>query len=138
MRKFKKSYIWILSVLIVFSVIYFSINPSALKDLYESVGLKPAVSEGNLNIFFIDVGQADAALLTDGEHNILIDAGDLTSKAIVENFLVEAEVERLDVVIASHDHSDHIGEMAAVLNRFEIGQFYMPDMDDDVIPTSKF
>lgn len=136
MKRLKKSYIWILSVLFVFSVIYFSINPSALRELYETVGLKPAVSEGNLNIFFIDVGQGDAALITDGEHNVLIDAGDITSKAIVETFLVEAEVDKLDVVIASHAHSDHIGEMAAILNRFETGKVYLPSMSDKVIPTT--
>ena len=59
---------------------------------------------------------------------MLIDAAESQYYPVIEEFLQEQGVERLDVVVASHPHSDHIGAMAKVIENFEIGAFYLPDM----------
>ena len=58
---------------------------------------------------------------------MLIDAAESQYYPVIEEFLQEQGVERLDVVVASHPHSDHIGAMAKVIQNFEIGAFYLPD-----------
>ena len=40
-------------------------------------------------------------------------------------------MERLDVVVATHVHADHIGSMAEVIDSYDIGAFYMPDRSSD-------
>lgn len=45
-------------------------------------------------------------------------------------------VEKLDLVIATHPHSDHIGGMPDVLSRFGADEILMPQMAEDMVPTT--
>lgn len=66
----------------------------------------------HLEIRFLDVGQGDATLIREGGRTVLIDAG--PSPAIA-SYLREFHVDTIDLLIASHNHSDHIGGMTTVL-----------------------
>ncbi|MBR1737319.1 MAG: MBL fold metallo-hydrolase, partial [Firmicutes bacterium] len=87
-----------------------------------------SVSDGDVIVSFINVGQAESILIQsyDGK-NMLIDAGETIDDAVI-NYLDGAGVNKLDVVIATHPHSDHISDMANVIKKYEIGTFYMPDV----------
>ena len=88
----------------------------------------PERKSGELYMYSINVGQADATLvlLPDGA-NLLIDAGNREDAALLIDFISERGVEKLDYVIATHPHEDHIGSMSEIIESFEIGTFYMPD-----------
>lgn len=85
----------------------------------------PTTVATEANVHFIDVGQGDAILiqLSSGK-SILIDAGEISTPVIT--YLNKINTKRLDAVIATHPHSDHIGGMADVIKSFDIGSFYMP------------
>lgn len=76
-------------------------------------------ASGTLIIRQYDVGQGDAALVTTptGRH-ILIDAGRSADEAAT--LLAAAGVDTIDLVIASHNHADHIGGMPGVLTRYVV------------------
>lgn len=81
-----------------------------------------------LSIHIIDVGQGDSILIqTPGDKNILVDAGDENSERIVKSYLKRNKVKSLDVVIATHPDSDHIGSLDNVVNNFNIKNIYMPE-----------
>ena len=74
-----------------------------------------APQPGALKIVYFDVGQGDAALVTTPSgRKILVDAG--PSATLVADRLRALHVDTLDLVVASHNHADHIGGMAAVLS----------------------
>ena len=79
--------------------------------------------EGTLQLHFFDVGQGDAALIQfpDGR-NALIDAGPNASADELLQYLRELGVSRIDYLIASHPHEDHIGGMDEVVNALAIGE----------------
>lgn len=79
--------------------------------------------DGDLNVHFIDVGQGDSELIQFSGKNLLIDAGDPDHGSNLVQYLKEQGVVRLDIVIATHPHSDHIGGMIAVLNAFQVDRF---------------
>ena len=45
-------------------------------------------------------------------------------------------MDRIDILIATHPHADHIGGMEKVIQNFEIGEIYMPKVADDQVPTT--
>ena len=72
-----------------------------------------------LHLFFLDVGQGDAALLTTPEgKTVLIDAGP-NARHVVPR-LEHLGIDTIDLAVASHPHADHIGGMAEVLRRFPV------------------
>lgn len=90
-----------------------------------------AATAGPLEVRMFDVGQADAILVTcpEGRHRMLIDAGDTRypgSAAAFKAALTSAlkdHGDRLDVVVATHMHSDHIGSMLWVLQNHSVGTY---------------
>lgn len=80
-----------------------------------------------LEVHFIDVGQGDASLIiSPNGKTMLIDAGDNSKGREVVEYIKRQGVRKIDVLIGTHPHADHIGGMDDVINSFEIGEFYMP------------
>ncbi|NLI14110.1 ComEC/Rec2 family competence protein [Pelotomaculum propionicicum] len=90
-----------------------------------NVPAKPAV----LKVHFIDVGQGDAILvqLPDGR-NMLIDAAARESESTVMGYLRERGVDRIDFIVGTHPHEDHIGSLDAVIKNFKTGEVIMPEV----------
>jgi competence protein ComEC len=92
----------------------------------------PRDRDGALTVHFLDVGQGDAAVVrTPHGHWILIDAGPRgaagdAGRRVVVPFLRRAGVRRLDVVVASHGHADHVGGMPAVFGAVPVGMVLDP------------
>ena len=65
--------------------------------------------EDQMKVHYIDVGQGDSILVQVNNKNLLIDAGPRESKDKLINYLDKIDIKKLDYVIATHPHEDHIG-----------------------------
>lgn len=81
----------------------------------------------NLISHYIDVGQGDCEFIEfpDGE-TMLIDAGPSDSGNKIVRYIRNLGYDRIDYVVATHPHADHIGGMKKVIEAFDIGAVYMP------------
>lgn len=77
-------------------------------------------ANNNLIVHFIDVGQGDSELIQFNNTNILIDGGEEDMGARVEAYLKDHDVSSLDIVVATHPHSDHVGGLITILNDFPV------------------
>ncbi len=82
----------------------------------------------SLKTYFLNVGQADSILIQNNEKNMLIDAGNNEDGEMLVNNLKQLNVEKIDYLIGTHPHEDHIGGMDNIINNFEIGTIYMPNV----------
>ncbi len=88
------------------------------------------------SVHFIDVGQGDCELIVCNKKTVLIDAGEKDKGSVVVKYLKDCGVKKLDYIIATHPHTDHIGGLAEVMNNFEVGEIIMPKIPLKLIPTS--
>lgn len=77
-------------------------------------------------IHFINVGQGDSILIENNNYNILIDSGPNSARDTLISYLKKYKIKKLDYLIASHPHEDHIGSMDNIVNNFYIEEFIMP------------
>ena len=89
-------------------------------------------AEGSsFTVNFIDVGQALSVLVTCDGQSMLYDGGNVADGSLVVSYLESAGVTRLEYVICSHAHEDHVGGLAAVLAKFPAGHVYAPVTQND-------
>ena len=81
-----------------------------------------AENEGKLFVYFLDVGQGDSALFFYEGKTILIDAGEYEMGDRVVDELLSHGVTKIDLLVATHPHSDHIGGMQKVIAAFPVGK----------------
>ncbi len=105
------------------------VMPTALKNTIDEIlhAARIKVSADSSKVHFIDVGQGDSELveLPNGQ-TMLIDAGTPQSGNQVANEIKSLGYSRIDYLVATHPHADHIGGMAEIINSFDISEIYMP------------
>ena len=84
------------------------------------------------SVHIIDAGQGDSIFIqTLEDKRILIDAGDEEAEHTVYSYLKRRGVKKIDVLIATHPDTDHIGSMDYIIDKFKISHFYMPNAKTD-------
>lgn len=88
--------------------------------------IKEITNTNNLKVYYFDVGQADSILIVNNNSTMLIDAGNNDDGELVVNNIKKLGISKLDYVIGTHPHEDHIGGLDDVIDAFDIGTIYMP------------
>ena len=70
----------------------------------------------SFEIHFIDVGEADAALVLCDGKAMLIDGGNAEDSSLIYSYLKSHSLKHLDYIVCSHAHEDHVGGLAGALN----------------------
>lgn len=83
-------------------------------------------SQNKMTVHYIDVGQGDSILIQVNNKNLLIDSGPSSNRKDLLNYLENLNIKKLDYIIATHPHEDHIGNMDTIIKRYNIGSFYSP------------
>jgi len=109
--------------------------PSLLSD---PADIATRASSADFQVHFIDVGQGDCTLISANGQHMLIDGGERGSEERVVKYLKDQGVERLEIVIATHPHSDHMGGLAyGILEAFPVGTVIAPQFSPENMPTTR-
>lgn len=110
------------------SIIYLSILliSIACLFLYSNLTNFNNNTVNGLVVHYIDVGQGDSILIQTKEKNMLIDSGPNDSIRKLSSYLNSLHIKKLDYVIATHPHEDHIGNMDYILKKYTVTTFMAP------------
>lgn len=139
-RKKKNSIAYAITAIIVIVVILLFGNKLSMDNIetmfsnisenvvaQESPDINTNVVEGqDVVVKFFDVGQADSIFVQSAGVNMLIDAGTNNMGNTVVQNLKDLGITKINYLVGTHPHEDHIGGMDDVINNFEIGTIYMP------------
>jgi competence protein ComEC len=87
-----------------------------------------------MSVHFMSVGHADSIYIKCEGRNILIDAGDKEETGKVLDYLKKQNVWSLDMIVVTHPHKDHIGQMYEVIENIEIKDFVMSEIPGELTP----
>lgn len=87
--------------------------------------------DGEICVHFIDVGQADSALIMTADGCMLVDAGTTSSEPELYSYLSELGVESIEYLVLTHPHDDHVGGADMVIREFDVENVVMMDNYSD-------
>lgn len=98
-----------------------------------TVGKLPqgAPPTGKLQLHFIDVGQADAILVTCDGKSMLVDGGNVEDSDLIYTYLKKHSISHLDYVVCTHAHEDHVGGLSGALTAATASKVFAPVTDYD-------
>lgn len=78
-----------------------------------------------LRYYAVNVGQGDCTFFAfPNGQNMLVDAGTPKSFAAINAFLKEHGVKKIDLLVVTHPHSDHIGAAATIIKKYDVGEVW--------------
>ncbi len=100
--------------------------------LDDLIFIETEAEDSFFRVHFIDVGQADSALIICDGEALLIDAGNVGDGDLVASYIDELGIEELDYVISTHAHEDHVGGLSYVLNEYTVTEaIFAPEKGAD-------
>lgn len=135
-RNIKRNFFEILIILLAFLIIN---NQDKIKNLFNqnnNQNQNAYINTNNdlLKVHYLDVGQGDSIFIElPNNETMLIDAAESYQSENIINYLKNLNYQKIDYVIGTHPHTDHIGGLKDIINTFEIGKIYMPK----VVSTTK-
>ena len=111
--------------------------------IFSTEDLKSLINPGStkvsddLTVHFIDVGQGDSSLIISEGEAMLIDTGEKEYSDTVLKYMKEQGVKKLDYLVLSHPHSDHMGGAANIINGIEVKNVIAPKVSDEMTPDTK-
>lgn len=97
-----------------FGILGSNVNPSDIPE------------NSNFEVHFIDVGQADSALIECDGETMMIDGGNVADSNVVAAYLKKEDVTELNYVVCSHAYEDHVGGLSGALSVTKADNIYAP------------
>lgn len=95
------------------------------------------LKNADLLVCVMSIGQADSIYIKQGEKSMLIDCGEYDSAEKILDRLSLLDVKKLDVLVLTHPHSDHIGGAKKIIENVCVDRIYMPNVSSPTITFDK-
>lgn len=95
-------------------------------------------ADDRIAVSYIDVGQGDCEFICGDGKSMLIDCGESGAFEEVSEYLQKLGVKKIDYVVCTHPHSDHMGGMYKIIDSFDVGEAVIPKLADKDVPTSEY
>ncbi len=121
----------LVSVFLIIALYFLHISgayDTVSKSIYNFFGISEFAFESDgypFSVHFIDVGNGDAILVHTDKANIMIDTGEYSLNGTSAEYLQHFGIDNIDLFIASHNDSDHIGDFSHIADRCRIGKLWI-------------
>lgn len=113
------------SLLLVFSTLLMVLSSLIMTSCSNTV------ENNNFSIYFFNAGKADSCVISDGEHNIMIDTGESTLTADILSYFSQNKITKLDCLIITHFDKDHVGSASAIIENIAVDTVFQSNVPKD-------
>ena len=115
----------IIGFLLFFNIVNYS-------ELYVNVagsnGVKPV--DSNFVIYYLDVGQGDSSIIICDDEVMVVDTSTTNHENEIHNALYALDIEKIDYLLITHQHDDHMGNAEYVIKNYSVTNIVMPSIGD--------
>lgn len=120
-----KAKIWIAVLILALTITGCSAGPDPVAQ--DTASTAKNGSQQELRVTYLDVGQGDSTFVELPDQKcMLIDAAEPEYSKKIEDYIRSKGYDTIDYLVATHPHSDHIGGMSRLVDKFDVGAVYMP------------
>ena len=112
--------VWIRKIMMIILIFCITVGTFGME------GTRAMAAGPRFWIEYLDVGQADAAIVYCGGHYMMIDGGDPGDSRLIYSYLKSNKIDHLDYMIATHPDDDHIGGLSGALQVVTVDHAYSP------------
>ena len=137
-----------ITVSIILLVIIFAVtvefldrkNGDAWKNAYNNAGLLenyPGTLDSELAVYFLNVDQSDCSIICNGGKVLMIDTGTPDQTVKIREALQSLDISKIDYLIITHQHDDHMGSAVTILENYEVTNIIMPKLSEVNMVTTR-
>lgn len=112
-------------IIVILTLLVFSLSSG-----FQPVQAQSLEEQKEVQFHFIDAGQADATLIETSNTTQLIDAGYWQNTDVID-YLDGEGINQIDLVVGTHPHADHIGQMAEIIEDYNVEEAWMSGYEQD-------
>lgn len=114
-------------------------NGGAWNNVYKNTGLIDSIPEpdnSELAVYFLDVDQSDCSILMNNGQVLMIDTGTPDQTAKIKENLQALNITKIDYLIITHQHDDHMGGAEEIIKNYEVVNIIMPKLGKENMVTT--
>ena len=109
---------------------------SEIKNVFGAIdGVKPVDSD--FAVYYLDAGQSDCTIVICDDKVLMIDCGTYNQLNTIRQSIHSLEIDKIDYMLITHQHDDHMGSATDLLNDLKVENFIMPKLAQSNNVTSK-
>ncbi len=102
---------------------------SEIKNILGAIdGVKPV--DSNFAVYYLDVGQSDCTIVVCDDEVLMIDCGTYNQLNTIRQSIHTLEIDKIDYMVITHQHDDHMGSAIDLLDDLTIENFIMPKLTE--------
>ncbi|MDE5994249.1 MAG: MBL fold metallo-hydrolase [Oscillospiraceae bacterium] len=140
-KRFITVSIILLVIIFTFTVEYLDKkNGDAWKNTYKNTGVienYPDAAASELSVYFLDVDQSDCSIVMNSGKVLMIDTGTPDQTVKIREALQSLGITKIDYLLITHQHDDHMGGAVTVLENYEVSNIIMPKLSQENMVTTR-
>ncbi|MCH5190792.1 MAG: MBL fold metallo-hydrolase [Oscillospiraceae bacterium] len=87
-------------------------------------------SDSEFTVYYLDAGQSDCSIIICNDQVMMIDAGTYDQVENIREALLSLNISTIDYMIITHQHDDHMGGAAAIIQNYDVKNIIMPRLSE--------
>lgn len=87
-------------------------------------------TDSDFSVYYLNVGQGDCSIIISGDSVMMIDTATPNRMNEIRSSLMTINIETIDYLVITHQHDDHMGCAAEIIESYNVKNIIMPKLSE--------